>query len=195
MWKTGLPVRSAVLKPHAGELVVGWVTTSESSLLYVFFFCITFLVHCIHPLKFVRTELTFKYKLLAKPRTLQSRSRIRLPVEATRQERDGGKIVKKKRGDDASMERRRYISLQNNKRDKLSKCSERAKSAHRDKRTPCMHCMYACMSTLPFTIHIIRRLSGFLNPGEHRSRTESIRIEPTFCIKSYFLGFISYNIS
>jgi hypothetical protein len=23
-------------KPHAGELVVGWVTTSESSLLYVF---------------------------------------------------------------------------------------------------------------------------------------------------------------
>ena len=38
VWKTGLPVRSAVLKPHAGELVVGWVTTSESSLLYVFFF-------------------------------------------------------------------------------------------------------------------------------------------------------------
>ncbi|KAJ5394022.1 L-lysine 2-3-aminomutase [Penicillium crustosum] len=38
VWKTGLPVRSAVLKPHAGELVVGWVTTSESSLLYVFIF-------------------------------------------------------------------------------------------------------------------------------------------------------------
>ncbi|KAJ5554801.1 hypothetical protein N7461_003271 [Penicillium sp. DV-2018c] len=38
VWKTGLPVRSAVLKPHAGELVVGWVTTSESSLLYVFDF-------------------------------------------------------------------------------------------------------------------------------------------------------------
>ena len=38
VWKTGLPVRSAVLKPHAGELVVGWVTTSESSLLYVFVF-------------------------------------------------------------------------------------------------------------------------------------------------------------
>jgi hypothetical protein len=38
VWKTGLPVRSAVLKPHAGELVVGWVTTSESSLLYVFGF-------------------------------------------------------------------------------------------------------------------------------------------------------------
>ena len=37
VWRTGLPVRSAVLKPHAGELVVGWVTTSESSLLYVFF--------------------------------------------------------------------------------------------------------------------------------------------------------------
>jgi hypothetical protein len=36
VWKTGFPVRSAVLKPHAGELVVGWVTTSESSLLYVF---------------------------------------------------------------------------------------------------------------------------------------------------------------
>src|SRR6202012_4546343 len=37
VWKTGLPVRSAVLKPHAGWLVVGWVTTSESQLLYVYF--------------------------------------------------------------------------------------------------------------------------------------------------------------
>ena len=35
-WRTGLPVRSAVLKPLAGWLVVGWVTTSESQLLYVF---------------------------------------------------------------------------------------------------------------------------------------------------------------
>ncbi|KAJ5473544.1 hypothetical protein N7475_003110 [Penicillium sp. IBT 31633x] len=43
VWKTGLPVRSAVLKPHAGELVVGWVTTSESSLLYVFAFASAFL--------------------------------------------------------------------------------------------------------------------------------------------------------
>ena len=42
VWKTGLPVRSAVLKPHAGELVVGWVTTSESSLLYVFLFAAFF---------------------------------------------------------------------------------------------------------------------------------------------------------
>ncbi|BCR90176.1 hypothetical protein ACHE_60062S, partial [Aspergillus chevalieri] len=33
VWRTGLPVRSAVLKPHAGRLVVGWVTTSESRLL------------------------------------------------------------------------------------------------------------------------------------------------------------------
>ena len=38
VWRTGLPVRSAVLKPHAGRLVVGWVTTSESLLLYVFLF-------------------------------------------------------------------------------------------------------------------------------------------------------------
>ena len=37
-WRTGLPVRSAVLKPLAGWLVVGWVTTSESQLLYVLFF-------------------------------------------------------------------------------------------------------------------------------------------------------------
>ena len=36
--KTGLPVRSAVLKPRAGWLVVGWVTTSESQLLIVFGF-------------------------------------------------------------------------------------------------------------------------------------------------------------
>ncbi|KAJ5152745.1 L-lysine 2-3-aminomutase [Penicillium canariense] len=36
VWRTGLPVRSAVLKPHAGQLVVWWVTTCESWLLYVF---------------------------------------------------------------------------------------------------------------------------------------------------------------
>jgi hypothetical protein len=35
-WKTGLPVRSAILKPCAGWLVVGWVTTSEYRLLIVF---------------------------------------------------------------------------------------------------------------------------------------------------------------
>jgi hypothetical protein len=37
--KTGLPVRSAVLKQCAGRLVVGWVTTSESLLLIVLLFC------------------------------------------------------------------------------------------------------------------------------------------------------------
>ena len=47
VWKTGLPVRSAVLKPHAGELVVGWVTTSESSLLYVF--CFSFVLFIFNP--------------------------------------------------------------------------------------------------------------------------------------------------
>ena len=45
VWRTGLPVRSAVLKPHAGELVVGWVTTSESSLMYVFIFLLLFSIH------------------------------------------------------------------------------------------------------------------------------------------------------
>ena len=40
MRKPGLPVRSVVLKLHAGRLVVGWVTTSESrlSIVFVFFF-------------------------------------------------------------------------------------------------------------------------------------------------------------
>jgi hypothetical protein len=37
-WNTGLPVRSAILKPCAGRLVVGWVTTSEYLLLIVFAF-------------------------------------------------------------------------------------------------------------------------------------------------------------
>jgi hypothetical protein len=37
-WNTGLPVRSAILKPCAGRLVVGWVTTSEYLLLIVFGF-------------------------------------------------------------------------------------------------------------------------------------------------------------
>jgi hypothetical protein len=40
-WKTGLPVRSVVLKPCAGRLVVGWVTTSEYLLLIVFGFFAT----------------------------------------------------------------------------------------------------------------------------------------------------------
>ena len=38
LWRTGLPVRSAILKPQVGRLVVGWVTTSEYRLLYVFVF-------------------------------------------------------------------------------------------------------------------------------------------------------------
>ncbi|KAH8722868.1 hypothetical protein GQ44DRAFT_686353, partial [Phaeosphaeriaceae sp. PMI808] len=33
---TGLPVRSALLKQRTGGLVVRWVTTGESPLLYVF---------------------------------------------------------------------------------------------------------------------------------------------------------------
>ena len=39
--RTGHPVRSAIHKPQIGRLVVGWVTTSEYLLLYVFlsFFC------------------------------------------------------------------------------------------------------------------------------------------------------------
>jgi hypothetical protein len=35
---TGHPVRSAIHKPQIGRLVVGWVTTSEYLLLYVFIF-------------------------------------------------------------------------------------------------------------------------------------------------------------
>jgi hypothetical protein len=35
--KIGHPVRSAILKLQIGRLVVGWVTTSEYLLLYVFF--------------------------------------------------------------------------------------------------------------------------------------------------------------
>ncbi|KAF2838472.1 hypothetical protein M501DRAFT_903430, partial [Patellaria atrata CBS 101060] len=33
--KIGHPVRSAILKPYIGAVVVGWVTTSECVLLYV----------------------------------------------------------------------------------------------------------------------------------------------------------------
>jgi hypothetical protein len=39
--KAVLPVRSATLKPCAGRLVVGWVTTSEYLLLIVFFFFVS----------------------------------------------------------------------------------------------------------------------------------------------------------
>jgi hypothetical protein len=41
---TGHPVRSAIHKPQIGRLVVGWVTTSEYLLLYVFFFSLDFFV-------------------------------------------------------------------------------------------------------------------------------------------------------
>ncbi|RAK83044.1 hypothetical protein BO79DRAFT_161873, partial [Aspergillus costaricaensis CBS 115574] len=51
VWKTGLPVRSAVLKPHAGRLVVGWVTTSESLLLYVFYFFSMLSCHSVDSLQ------------------------------------------------------------------------------------------------------------------------------------------------
>jgi hypothetical protein len=34
-WRTRDPVRSPIDKPVIAELVVGWVTTSESSVLYV----------------------------------------------------------------------------------------------------------------------------------------------------------------
>jgi hypothetical protein len=36
--RIGHPVRSAIHKPQIGRLVVGWVTTSEYLLLYVFGF-------------------------------------------------------------------------------------------------------------------------------------------------------------
>ena len=40
--KIRLPVRSAIYKQDTGGLVVRWVTTSESPLLYVLNFCSTF---------------------------------------------------------------------------------------------------------------------------------------------------------
>jgi hypothetical protein len=62
VWKTGLPVRSAVLKPHAGWLVVGWVTTSESQLLNVFLntfflpFLPSFLVYCLYDVEYSQSR-------------------------------------------------------------------------------------------------------------------------------------------
>jgi hypothetical protein len=37
--KTRDPVRSPIDKPVIARLVLGWVTTGESLVLYVFFFC------------------------------------------------------------------------------------------------------------------------------------------------------------
>jgi hypothetical protein len=42
--KTRLPVRSALFKQRTGGLVVRWVTTGESPLLYVFLFLLVNLV-------------------------------------------------------------------------------------------------------------------------------------------------------
>ena len=43
MWKIGHPVRSAVLKPHIGRLVLRSVTTGESLLLHVYTFAFLYL--------------------------------------------------------------------------------------------------------------------------------------------------------
>src|SRR3954452_14619814 len=45
--RIGHPVRSAIHKPQIGRLVVGWVTTSEYLLLYVFFW-LFFLADVLH---------------------------------------------------------------------------------------------------------------------------------------------------
>ena len=53
--RTGLPVRSAVLKPQAGQLVAWWVATCESWLLYVF--VIIGDGNLIHPLSLRRARV------------------------------------------------------------------------------------------------------------------------------------------
>ena len=47
--RIGHPVRSAIHKPQIGRLVVGWVTTSEYLLLYVFIFAFFFAPEVICP--------------------------------------------------------------------------------------------------------------------------------------------------
>jgi hypothetical protein len=64
-------------------------------------------------------------------------------VDTTKQERDGGKIVKQKRGDDASMERSRYISRRRDKRDELGKCSKSSVCTQRQTHT--IHALHVCM--------------------------------------------------
>jgi hypothetical protein len=49
---TGLPVRSAVLKLESGGLVVRWVTTGESPLLYVLLFALK-----LFRFRFLRMEM------------------------------------------------------------------------------------------------------------------------------------------
>jgi hypothetical protein len=42
-WRTRDPVRSPIDKPVIARLVLGWVTTGESLVLYVFFYsCVSF---------------------------------------------------------------------------------------------------------------------------------------------------------
>ena len=66
VWRTGLPVRSAVLKPHAGRLVVWWVTTCESRLLYVFVFFIFYI--CTFFSRFnIKSGMALKLYLDIKP--------------------------------------------------------------------------------------------------------------------------------
>ena len=56
---TGHPVRSAIHKPQIGRLVVGWVTTSEYLLLYVYFFLLDFFAELGY------SAQTRKYPILA----------------------------------------------------------------------------------------------------------------------------------
>jgi hypothetical protein len=62
--KTGLPVRSAVLKQCAVTLVVGWVTTSESVMLIVFVFFGSYITTCRRSKLFFLPDLSFPNAVL-----------------------------------------------------------------------------------------------------------------------------------
>ena len=82
VWKTGLPVRSAVLKPHAGRLVVGWVTTSESRLLYVFVFLAS-KASMYFILQVKQEELDWVFSYVPSPEVTVVRGSENVPCSAT----------------------------------------------------------------------------------------------------------------
>ena len=74
-WKSEGPVRSPVLKPSTGRLVVRWVTTSGYLLLYVFDICHlagTAEIFAHHTCKFRTTHYLFLYRCTSRGHTLRT---------------------------------------------------------------------------------------------------------------------------
>ena len=101
VWRTGFPVRSAVLKPHAGRLVVGWVTTSEYLLLYVLLFRTCFCRRCISAVTLWLCRKTWTFQTLHFPLLSIAILTVQHALAVTLTERSGRRVSPRGQSRDA----------------------------------------------------------------------------------------------